>query len=277
MNDLVIGSGYNLSWEQCRVWVNSLNQSGFEGDKIFVYFGQNQELFDKMNENGFAVATFPSLTAAHNICVVRFAAYAAILNAPNAKIYDWVIATDVTDVVFQKNPMDYINNLKKVDHLASDENLMYKDEPWGKNNLTLSFGSDQYERQKQHIIRNAGVIAAHHQRMADISNLIFIMSQGRPQHVYGGGGPDQAAYNIIMGMLSLNRNTEYGHHDNAWACQCGTTMDKNKPDLIKMNVGPLPKFNGEYVVNSVEEPYHIVHQYNRVPELKEYFERKYNV
>lgn len=276
MKNLVIGAGYNLTWDQCKVWVNSLNRSGFTGDKILVYFGSNLPLFEKLKENGIVVAAFPSLTAAHNVCVMRFGAYHALLKSCKQE-YNWVIATDVTDVVFQFNPEEMLHDLDYENHIASSENLKYSQEVWGKNNLMLSFGEDQYKYLENSTIYNAGVIAAQHRRMMDISNLIYQLSVTRLQHVFGGGGPDQAAYNFILNMDTINDNTGYFSHDSAWACQCGTTMVPNRPEYTQNGICPPPQFNGENVVTSRGAPYFIVHQYNRVPELKEYFERKYNV
>lgn len=278
MKNLVIGAGYNLTWEQCRVWALSLNESGFTGDKILVYFGNNSALFEKLNEHGFKVAVFPSLTAAHNVCVTRFGAYHALLaNSPNQ--YNWVIATDVTDVVFQNDPINFLNGdgMGHVEHVASSENLKYNQEAWGKNNLMLSFGEDQYKLIHDSTIYNAGVIAAKQERMIDICNLVFQLSFVRLQHVWGGGGPDQAAYNVLLNTPTFNEHTDYMEHDMPWACQCGTTMDPARPQYHNIGKDKPPTFNGEYVVNSKQTPYHIVHQYNRVPELKEYYERKYNV
>lgn len=276
MTDLVIGAGYNLTWDQCRVWAKSLVDSGFDGDKILVYFGNNPALFEKLKEHGFKVAIFPSLTAAHNVCVTRFGAYhALLLNSPNK--YNWVIATDVTDVVFQDNPMNFIQIEEEfgVNHLASSENLRYNQEAWGKNNLILSFGEDQYKILHDSTIYNAGVIAAKQDRMIDICNLVFQLSFTRLQHVFGGGGPDQAAYNLLLNTLTMNEHTAYLEHDVAWACQCGTTMDPARPQYHDIGKDKPPTFNGEYVINSRGAPYTIVHQYNRVPQLKEYYERKY--
>lgn len=277
MNDLVIGAGYNLTWEQCRVWVNSLNTSGFEGEKILVYFGENHPLFDELNKRGVKVAVFPHLTSAHNVCVSRFGAYHALLASAKQK-FNWVIATDVTDVVFQKNPSDFLAEriAASENHVASSENLKYNQEPWGKNNLTLSFGEDQYKFLQNSTIYNAGVIAARHDRMMDISNIIYQLSITRLQHVFGGGGPDQAAYNVLLSMETLNQGTAYLSHDYAWACQCGTTLDPSKPDYAKIGIDPIPTSDGEHIVNSRNNVYTIVHQYNRVPSMKEYFERKYN-
>lgn len=284
MKNLVIGSAHSLTWEQCRVWAKSLRASGYTGDAFLVYFGDvPPDLQQNLSPLNITIVPFVSLQQTQNVCVARFAAYNAVLHHSPLK-YDWVTATDVTDVVFQKNPDDFINNLDKHPigglnyiHIASSENLTYEQEAWGKNNLILSFGHDHYESMQNNTIFNAGVISAQQFRMEDICDLIFQMCVGRPQFTPGGGGPDQAAYNVLLGKPSLNYRTFYTYHDNDWACQCGTTMDPNKPQYQAMSDGPLPKFNGDAVVNSKGDIYHIVHQYNRVPELKEYFERKYNV
>lgn len=280
MTNLVIGSGYNLNWNQIAVWAKSLRASGYKDDAILVYFGHNSPLFQLLYDYDISVALFPDLNLAHNVCVDRFAAYHALLDsAPNK--YDWVLATDVTDVVFQKDPMLHLAEVEKwqngVVFYASSENLTYEHEPWGKNNLILSFGDEAYTHMMGRTIYNAGVIAAKHSRMTDISNLIWNMCVGRPQHVFGGGGPDQAAYNVLLNATTFHTYSAYAAHDNGWACQCGTTLDPNKPYYKDHMIDPLPSFDGKNVITSTGNSYHIVHQYNRVPELKEHFERIYNV
>lgn len=284
MKNLVIGSAYNLTWDKCRVWAKSLRESGYTGDAVLVYFGDTPlEITQNLFNLNIPIAQFTPLSPAQNVCVTRFIAYHSLLKMAPLK-YDWVTATDVTDVVFQKNPDDFISNIDKHPigglnyiHIASSENLTYEHEAWGKNNLIQSFGQYQYDIMQDNTIFNAGVISAQQFRMEDICDLIFNMCVGRPQFTPGEGGPDQAAYNILLSKPSLNYRTFYAQHDSGWACQCGTTMDPYKPHYAAMSDGPLPKFDGTNVVNSGGEPYHIVHQYNRVPELREYFERKYNV
>lgn len=279
MSNLVIGSGYNLNWNQIAVWAKSLRASGYTDDAILVYFGNpTEDVKTELAKLNISIAYFADLPLNQNICVIRFGAYARLLmTAP--KQYDWVLATDISDVVFQKNPMDFLSktSFNNIDHVASSENLVYGNEPWGQQNLVLSFGNELYEFMMHNTIFNAGVIAARHNRMSDLSELIWQTCQGRQQHVFGGGGPDQAAYNFLLNLPTINRKTHLGLHDEPWACQCGTNLDPRKTDLIQHLQEPAPKFDGENVVTSSGIQYHIVHQYNRVPELKEYFERKYNV
>ena len=282
MKNLVIGAAHNLTWDKCRVWAKSLRASGYTGDAVLVYFGDIPlEITQNLFNLNIPIAQFTPLGPTQNVCVTRFIAYHSLLKMAPLK-YDWVTATDVTDVVFQTNPDRFIETVDKhyedgvkYNHIASSENLSYEDEAWGKNNLIHSFGNYQYDMMANNLIYNAGVMSAKQFRMEDICDMIFNLCVGRPQFIVGEGGPDQAAYNVILSKPSLNYNTYYSNHDIGWACQCGTTMDPNRSHYHSIGDSPVPKFDGEFVTTSHGDRYCIVHQYNRVPELREYFERKY--
>ena len=48
--DLVIGGIGGYEYHQIENWVNSLNKSGFDGDKILVSYGSSQEVVNKLQE-----------------------------------------------------------------------------------------------------------------------------------------------------------------------------------------------------------------------------------
>jgi len=195
--DLVIGSAFNLTWDQCKYWVNSLNRSGFAGDKIICTFGASNEFMRKLSENGIEVFDFRSLEQGEHICSSRFIVYPVAIKQKDI-IYRKILATDVTDVVFQLNPSDFFNEDGGYNILASSENICYKDEPWGAQNMNLSFGPSAFDRVKDRSIYNAGVMAGSHDLMLDLFFNISSLCIGKPQHVPGGGAPDQAAYNITL-------------------------------------------------------------------------------
>ena len=89
---------------------------------------------------------------------------------------------------------------------------------------------------------------------------------------------DQAAYNIMMGWRQYNRTTHIARLKDAWACNLHVT---NKPDQLSQFgpflLEPRPTFENGLVVNENKTPFCIVHQYDRVPELKNYYEEKYGV
>lgn len=274
MKDLVLGSiTSNLSWDQCKLWVNSLNRSGFEGDKIIAVFGDNVNLINKFKENGFEVYELRSLESNEHICAVRFYVYYAILQE-KAKQYKKVIATDVTDVIFQRNPSIFLNDYFLDSLVASSENIKYRDELWGASNIRLAFGDSTYQKVKDNVIYNAGVIAGSQELIQDLFYTIYSLCETRPQHVSGGGAPDQAAYNLLLSTQAYKLNTKFIEHDLGWACQVGTVADPYK-DYSNFLVGDKPKLIDNKVCTSYDREYYIVHQYNRNPLWKEIIEKTY--
>jgi len=273
MKDLVIGAVTNLSWDQCKYWVNSLNQSGFSGDKIICMFGSQPDLISKFKDNGFEVYVADSLQPHQHICSSRFYFYYSILNESHRQ-YNNVIATDVSDVVFQKNPSDYFDPDQYPALFASSENIKYIDEPWGANNVRLAFGDLAYLNVRHNIINNAGVIAGSHIYIKDLFFAISIMCDGRQQYVPGGGAPDQAAYNLMLTQKAYSEITNFVGHDQGWACQVGTTADPHKP-FGQLNIEPNPIMDNGIVKTSDGVEYYIVHQYNRNPQWKQVIENKF--
>jgi len=225
-----------------------------------------EELANKFVERGFVPILIRPLNQDENICVVRFFVYYSYLRQ-NSNKYRAVIATDVTDVVFQRNPSEFID--KQISDegiyesiILSGENIKYNDELWGRNNLNLSFGSIALDRLKNLEIVNCGVLAGTQELMEDLFINIHIACEGKPQHIQGGGGPDQAALNYIMNLLPYRKVRKIMNHDAGWACQVGTTADPNKV-YDHVNINPNPMIDGDVVVTSQGDPYYIVHQYNR--------------
>ena len=63
-----------------------------------------------------------------------------------------------------------------------------------------------------------------------------------------------------------------------WACELGTVMDPAKIEQFRPNLlFSEPIWNGEQVMRPplARSPYPVVHQYDRVPELKKFIQDKY--
>ena len=276
--DLVIGfiTGYNF--DKLKPWVYSLLDSGFTGDKVVViYKPVGDDVVPKLNELGFSTFVFDK-DEPFSIMVHRFYHLWWILKSVTMK-YRYVITTDVADVIFQTNPSLYLPVLKDeyCNIIASEEGLRYRDEPWGDQNLMLSYGPEIHQTLKDNVICNAGVLAGRHDEMESIALNIFLACGGRPLHVPGGGGPDQAALNVLLNMSPWNEITLRTNHKKGWACQCGTTVDPNKIDSFRSKlVDCEPVWDGEHAYTPDGRKYVIVHQYNRVPAWKEVIEKRYD-
>lgn len=278
--DLVIGFITGYRFDKLKPWIKSLNECGFSGDKILVCYGINDETIQEIHKHGIDTIEHPAYDPkSFNIVVHRFYHLWEFLREAKEK-YRYIITTDVADVIFQENPSGWLTEWSELvgEHgiVGSSEGLCYRDEPWGRDNMQLSFGPKLLEDMWDRGILNAGVIAGQHDYMRDLALCITRMCQGSPLYVPGGGGPDQAAYNVIMAMEPWWENLFIAGHYEAWACQCGTTVDPNKIDKFRPYLlEGEPVWDGQHALTPYGKKYAIVHQYNRVPEWKEVIEKRY--
>ena len=277
MKDLIIGAVTKYKYKDIKNWVNSINRSGFEGDVVVIASDIDQDVVNELKSNNVRVVMFDSQD---NIVIERFSYYWDILSKiPREARYRFVIATDVSDVVFQQNPSKWLeNNLTSKLIVASSESIRYNDELWGKNNMMSSFGTRIFEEMKDKVINNAGVMAGHFDVMKDLFLNIYLSCGGSPRYVEGGGGPDQAAYNILLSLAHYRNITLFANSEDLWAAQLGTTKDPNKIGYYSQFLtepSPIIDYTGN-VCNSQGHPFFIVHQYNRVPEWKQIIDKKYS-
>jgi hypothetical protein len=268
MKDLIVGCISNYSPTHIKPWVNSITQSGFKGDKIIISFGVPQKTIEYLSENGFEIYSFES--NGRHIVVERFYALWSLLNSLDS--YRYIITTDVKDVIFQLNPSEWLeNNMGEKKILVSSECLTYINEDWGNNNLKVSY-PQFYDQCKDNIIYNAGTIAGDYEYMKDFFLHIFNLSL-----LGNDSQPDQAALNILIHHHPFKDIVKFSNQEEGWCCQLGTTLDpKVKSKYLPLLLEPTPNYSNGEVYNSKNEKFYLVHQYDRVPELKEIIINKYS-
>ena len=201
-----------------------------------------------------------------------------------------VILTDVRDVVFQDNPTNWLDKyfLPHFDLVIGSENLCYKDEPWGRNNMQKSFGDYFYEEMKDKEIFCAGVIAGDYGTIKDLCLNLWLICKGINPHIEGGGGPDQAALNIMLSMGTFAYSTLYMNAKSGWVSHAGTTLPAIQAGsggigqaYLQNNNMQIPfveeieYFTKDNKVYAEDEALTIIHQWDRVPAWKALVEEKY--
>lgn len=282
--DLIIGCFTNYDWDKIRFWVNSIDKSGFIGDKAMIVYNSDFDTVQHLIDRGFMIYAFNRDDANKKfffpgqliIVVQRFLDLYRFIGGIDAKKYRYVIHTDVKDVVFQRDPSEFLtNNMGDAKILASCESLRYRDEPWGNENMMTSFPM-VYDRIKDNPIWNCGVQAGELETMKDLWLSIYLYSVGSQvlTNVYN---PDQAAYNVLLNTSPYKEATKYAMSEDGWACQAGTTMDPLKIDGFKPNLlEPQPTWKDGASCTSTGIGHYILHQYDRIPEWKTAVERKYS-
>jgi len=278
MDDLIIGCSTNYDWSKLKYWINSVNQSGFKGKKVMILMNCDIETTTKVLKAGFEVVSFgtdPMGNLTHQSpFMVHVERFLHIYNYLKDNKFRYVITTDVKDVIFQKDPFiqldDILSNTHK-DLVFSSESILYKNEPWGDNNLMETFGPYIHDIFKENEIYNVGVLAGRGYAMRDLALNIFLACVGKPIKIC-----DQSTFNLMISMNPYLKTSLYKKSEDGWACQLGTTADPSKIDQFKpFLLEESPKMKDGKVVTSTEKEFSIVHQYDRVPEWRKIIEAKY--
>jgi len=278
MKDLIIGGATNYDWSKLKYWINSINQSGFQGDKVLILMNCDKDTVKKVSDAGFMVVGFQQDSQGNLIYpqtgraphVERFL---HIYNFLSQNEYRFVVTTDVKDVIFQKDPIEYISATLTEDKnlMFASESMYYKDEPWGNQNLFETFGEFIYNNFKNNEIYNVGVLAGRGHAVRDLICNIFVSTQGKPIPIC-----DQSTFNFMISMSPYRETSVYLRSEDAWAAQLGTTADPTKIEQFKpFLIEAQPKMNGSEVTTSTGIPFTIVHQYDRVPQWRKVIEAKY--
>lgn len=286
MKDLVIGCITNYNFQQISPWVNSLDRSGFTGSKIMLVYNVGYHVCKELEDRGYDVIGFRKdeekksfvYPGEFNIVVSRFFHLYELFSKLDISQYRYIISTDVKDVVFQSNPSEWLEkNIGDKKIVVASESIRYKDEDWGNNNMRESFGPYFQHEMADKTVYNAGTLAGDIRYMKDLFVNIFQWSNAAGRHhIPGGGGPDQAALNILLTLHPYCDITRFTSSEEGWACQAGTTVDPKKIEAFRPKLlDPEPKFDGEYVYTNSGLKYCLVHQYDRVPEWKEALEKRY--
>lgn len=296
--DLIIGGASNYGWNELKYWVNSIKRSGFSGDIVLVATNISKETIEKLTEEKVLLSLYGKQDQngnwiAHSNGAPHVERFFYIWNYINNHQYDYsrVITTDTRDVIFQSNPITWIDEcvFKGYESLiVSSEGLKYEDEPWGSNNLREAFGPYFHNLYKSSLIYNVGTIAGFAEEVRDVLFMIFQMSVNRPIPIV-----DQAVFNVLLQQKMFKYITKFTTNADAWAIQLGTTIEaiksgkgdigmsviQNPSNLVSYQMkyaDEQPKITEDgFVVNSKDQKFVIVHQYDRVNGLADLIRKKY--
>lgn len=267
----IVGYVQNYGKKEMWNWAMSIKQH-YTGDVVVIASDITQETYDWLKGLGFTVYVHPPAPTA--AVVTRFLYLWKLIELRKIES-DWIMMSDVKDVIFQDDLETWLTtkleDLRYQDFasnwIAGGENVRYEDEPWGRENLQMSF-PHAYDSLARREILNAGTFCAKRRTMKDICMLVYLMSVNNK--VYN---PDQAALNIVLGAMTME-GVE-ADIEESYAIQIGTTFDPRKK-LKQITETEGITWGSDGIVKTVgERPYVIVHQYDRNPELKALIDKRF--
>jgi len=104
--------------------------------------------------------------------------------------------------------------------------------------------------------------------------MLYQLSANRPDWV-----ADQAAYNVLLNWHPYKNETLFVGLSDAWTCNLHITNKPGEKDhFAPFILEQKPIFEDGLVKDGkTKQPFYIVHQYDRDPELMSFYKKKYGV
>ena len=218
----------------------------------------------------------------------RFLEYSEILQSEYTKDVDAFIATDIRDVIFQSDPGIWLkNNIQDYDIVATSEGVAFRHEDWNGDNLELHLGKNLFLKLADKETLCSGIIAGKKEMLIKLFQTVYELAffSNDP-----GAFVDQIFYAAAIYEVFAERTKIIPAGDN-WCANLGTLKaipessqewsmgsrsQHNSFERIRKvktyNEAlscAIPTMENGRVVNEKNQPYVIVHQYDRYQPWKE--------
>lgn len=262
MKYTIVGCITKYGIEQIRPFVESIDMTGFAGEKLMLVYDISQDTIEYLTNKGWLIV---QSEPQQHIILQRFRDMYSLLHQYETDVIIWV---DVKDIVFQKDPTNWLNMWMRKDILAFSESLKFGDEEWAKLNAGTSFPME-WEWLQNEEIYCAGTIVGKKEAIRDLFIDIYrwSLTTSNPQQL-----ADQAAYNILIHMHQWKDKVQFVKQQEGFAAQLHLKLKKG--DMLPYTE-ELSTIDGNEIKNSKGELYTLVHQYDRNEELKQLIENKY--
>jgi len=263
MKYTIIGCIAKYKIDNIKPYIESIKKSGFNGDKVMLCYDVEQQTIDYLQKNGWLVVVSE---LQEHVIIHRFRDVYALLHEYETDVVIW---TDVKDVVFQKDPTEWLNKNMTGNILAFSECVIMKNEPWACINSGTTFPMEWELGIKDEISYCAGTIVGKKEAIRDLFIDIYrwSLTTSNPEQL-----ADQAAYNILIHMYQWKDKVQFVKQQEGFAAQLHLKLKKG--DILPYTE-ELSTIDGNEIKNSKGELYTLVHQYDRNEELKKLIENKY--
>jgi len=263
MKYTIVGCITKYGIDDIKPYVESIEQSGFKGDKLMLVYDVSNEVIEYLTKKGWLIV---QSELQEHIILQRFRDIYAFLQSYETDVIIW---TDVKDVIFQKDPTEWLNKWMRRDILAFSECMIMQNEPWTCINSGTTFPMEWEFGMKDQISYCAGTIVGKRNAIRDLFIEIYRWSKttANPEQL-----SDQAAYNVLIHLDHFKNSVQFVSQEEGFATQLGTVwIKKNEIPLLE----PTPTYKDGKFYNQKGEEFVIVHQYDRDPYLKNQIKNLY--
>lgn len=186
---------------------------------------------------------------------------------------DVVLLTDTLDVVFQSDPFKwFIQNANK-DLILTSEGIDHVNEPW--NMRSMLTDHKEFVDEVRHLeVINSGIMIGRPKAVSNILLHTYITTKG-----LNPDSADQPAMNVVLLSSYIKEQIQIINSDDNFVVHCavaGPTEQFEPWGFIRNYKYGLPILQDDLIINEkTNQPFCIIHQYNRVREWDRFFRDKY--
>ena len=238
------------SWDDCERVLLVYN-SASDPDRLTPFLQQHNVTVIKPDFDfwGNKTTAFHTNTAHCNLetsyNLIHNLRFFHIWNFLSAHEYDKVLITDVKDVYFNEDPFPSFPDNKLT---VTNENIIYTNDAWNTEHLHYNLGTIGLQLLLEQYVYNVGVFGGSYEIVKNLCADIYLLSAGKHKVA------DQTSFNYLI-------QTRYKNITNF-------TSDI-AAHLHVVSTG-LAAFDFEKI-----NEYKIIHQYDRIPELKHFINKLY--
>lgn len=292
MRDLVIGLALGYTWEQLEPFVVSLIRSGFEGDKVLFVHRLADEIADKLTRLGFKLLAIPGFPYSDPTLpegkffpyIGRFLLFYEFLREyPN---YRYVICSDTRDVVFQSDPIKWIeSHLFSYKHIiAASEHILHKDQSGNMSWIEQGFKEVQHALLDRPIYCS-GFISGDAEYIRDLCLSIYLGGRQLSKTIWG---VDQPIYNSLMHTKPYQDITFVPKMADQYCVNlCVVSMTQSRalmtdtPPIAKIDDHGMGLISDRQLLWNYGIPdlggFAVLHQYDRIVPLAEILKKRYSL
>ena len=261
MNDLLISVlqapdmyGRVYGWDTFTPFVNSLEQSGFQGQKVLLVSGIDSVSRDNFHNRGYELIDY-SKDESKPYFIARHKPLLDYLE-PRYKNFRYILWSDIRDVVVQSNPAAWMEQ-HSYNVVVTTEAVKFKNNPYNEQWIQQFLGNSSMQDEA---VCNYGILIGDAEPVFGILSKVKSILYAGPEHIV-----DQAVFNCVLRESPFKEVTRMSNSEDGFGVSMCCLLNPGKCRHIENEpiylVKPPRLIDGiVYPAESVT-PFCMVHQY----------------
>lgn len=268
MTDVLIGLIRDYTWEHISTFVNSVERSGYRGQKVMFVCNVKGDVIARLYDLGWIMIPFTP-DPSQDFGTSRHIPVLAFLKENS---FRYVIYCDARDLVVQTDPIPWLEANLHEGLIGASECVRIGDQSTNLGWIQKTVGPGIADALRQEDVLCAGTIVGSCKPVIDLLNDICILSQKT-----SGWGYDQAYINYLLRVTPFKEMTKVPRMREGFIATCSWFLSWPRIwDSLRTDESPDFDLSTATVYRpGTKEPFCILHQYDRDGEWDKAIRRKY--